>query len=316
MKDKKVILITGALGFIGSYVTRACLDKGWYVKAIDRCDYCANLELIDQFNKDYTNFTFEKNDICELKFLPNCDYIINCAANTHVTNSIVSSGDFIKDNIYGVYNLLELIRKFRYDKKPILVHCSTDEVFSDILEGSHKETDLLKPSNPYSASKAAADMLILAWHRTYGVPYIIVRPTNNYGSFQHSEKFIPKICRCFNLGKKIDLHQKGEPIRNWLYAGDTALALIKLIESGTVNEIYNISGNCEQKNIDTVRKIAKIYKIDNLDDYIDFGERPGQDVRYSINDDKLYNLLGWRPSTKFDDILPTIVKFYKNRFIW
>ena len=177
----KSVYVTGCLGFIGSYVTRACLKKGWYVRGIDKITYAANEELLKEFNS-YSNFTFEKKDINDIDFLYECDYIINTAAETHVGNSIVKSEDFVRSNIDGVHNLLELIRNYRAEgkAKPTLLHFSTDEVYGDITEGEHVETDGLKPSNPYSATKSAADQLVIGWGRTYNLPYIILRPTNNY----------------------------------------------------------------------------------------------------------------------------------------
>jgi len=193
----KVVYVTGCFGFIGSYVTRACLEKGWYVRGIDKCTYASNEDLLFEFAEKYGDrFTFEREDINDIKFLYECDYVINTAAETHVGNSIASADEFVHSNIDGVHNLLELIKNYRQEstKKPILLHFSTDEVYGDIESGAHVETDLLKPSNPYSATKAAADMLVLAWARTYNLPYVIVRPTNNYGIGQYVEKLIPKAC--------------------------------------------------------------------------------------------------------------------------
>ena len=314
----KVVYITGCLGFIGSYVTRECLKKGWYVKGVDKITYAANDELLWEFN-DYENFSFVPCDINEIPFIHDCDYIINTAAETHVGNSIANSDDFVHSNVNGVHHLLELLRNFRYEssKTPTLLHFSTDEVYGDIDNGAHIETDLLKPSNPYSATKAAADMLVLAWGRTYNVPYIIVRPTNNYGIGQYVEKLIPKSCKYFNLGRKIPIHNNGTPIRNWLHAADTAAAIITIIESGIKNEIYNIAGGFEQSNIDTVKKIVKEYNgDDNIEKYVDLSfSRVGQDARYALDDSKL-RALGWKPTAVFDDELPSIVKYYKEKFIW
>ena len=314
----KVVYVTGCLGFIGSYVTRACLEKGWYVKGIDKITYAANEELLWEFN-DYKNFSFIQCDINDIPFIHDCDYIINTAAETHVGNSIANSDDFVHSNINGVHHLLELLRNFRYEssKTPTLLHFSTDEVYGDIDNGAHIETDLLKPSNPYSATKAAADMLVLAWGRTYNVPYIIVRPTNNYGIGQYVEKLIPKSCKYFNLGRKIPIHNNGTPIRNWLHAIDTAAAIITIIEAGVKNEIYNIAGGFEQSNYDTVKKIVKEYNgDDNIEKYVDLSfSRVGQDARYALDDSKL-RALGWEPTAIFDTELPGIVKYYKNKFIW
>lgn len=314
----KVVYVTGCLGFIGSYVTRECLQKGWYVRGIDKCTYAANLDLLEEFNQ-YPNFVFEQKDIYDITFLYDCDYIINTAAETHVGNSIISSDEFIHSNINGVHNLLELIRNHRQEGQhtPTLLHFSTDEVYGDIETGAHVETDLLKPSNPYSATKAAADQLILAWSRTYNLPYIIVRPTNNYGIGQYVEKLIPKSCKYLKLNKKIPLHNNGTPVRNWLHAKDTANAVVTIIEAGIKNEIYNICGGFEQNNITTCEKIIKEYFGDiNPYDYIDTSySRVGQDVRYALDDSKLKSL-GWKPTADFDKELPEIVKYYKNKFIW
>lgn len=315
----KIVYITGCLGFIGSYVTRQCLQKGWYVKGVDKMTYAANKDLLEEFKK-YPNFSFVHCDINDLKFLYDCDYVINTAAETHVGNSISNSDDFVHSNINGVHNLLGLIKNYRQESgsTPTLLHFSTDEVYGDIEQGSHTETDLLKPSNPYSATKAAADMLVLAWGRTYKIPYIIVRPTNNYGIGQYVEKLIPKTCKYINLGRKIPLHNNGTPVRNWLHAEDTSSGVIKIIESGVKDEIYNICGGFEQSNLETVKKILIEYEIDTkiAENYIDFScNRPGQDVRYALDDSKLKNL-GWRPTKIFDKELKSIVQFYKGKFIW
>jgi len=315
---KKVVYITGCLGFIGSYVTRQCLKRGWYVRGIDKCTYAANKDLLEEF-LSYSNFTFEITDINDLEFLYECDYIINTAAETHVGNSIVKSEEFIHSNINGVHKLLELIRSYRGEGKqlPTLFHFSTDEVYGDIEQGEHIETDLLKPSNPYSATKAAADMLILAWARTYDIPYVIVRPTNNYGIGQYVEKLIPKACKHLHLNKPIPLHNNGTPVRNWLHADDTASAVMILIEKEVKNEIYNICGGFEQKNLDTVTEIIKLYTKDlDVNKYLDLTiSRPGQDMRYALNDSKLRSL-GWRPEKVFSKEIVTIVEYYKERFVW
>lgn len=323
----KVVYVTGCFGFIGSYVTRACLDRGWYVMGVDKCTYAANEEQIFDLSEKYGNrFSFIKEDINDLKFLYECDYVINTAAETHVGNSIVDSKEFIHSNINGVYNLLELIKNYRLEskKKPVLLHFSTDEVYGDIENGAHTESDLLKPSNPYSATKAAADMLIMAWARTYNLPYVIVRPTNNYGIGQYVEKLIPKACKFLTLGKRIPLHNNGTPIRNWLHASDTAQAIIAIIEAGKTNEIYNISGGFEQSNYDTVRKVINEYNkhlddseiLPNIDWYLDKDySRVGQDVRYALDDSKIKEL-GWKPEVKFDKCIGEIVSYYKNKFVW
>ena len=317
---KKVVYVTGCLGFIGSYITRKCLSMGWYVKGVDKMTYAANKNLLDEFNQ-HDNFSFVHCDINDLKFLYDCDYVINTAAETHVGNSISESDDFVRSNIDGVHNILKLFKNYRQEntKMPVFLHFSTDEVYGDIVEGSHTESDLLMPSNPYSATKAAADMLILAWARTHNIPYVIVRPTNNYGIGQYVEKLIPKSCKYLKLGRKIPLHNQGTPVRNWLHAEDTASAIITIINSGVENEIYNIAGGFEQTNIATVKKlIASVIGTNEFDinDFVDMGcSRVGQDLRYAIDDSKIQGL-GWKPQMKFDEEIHEIVSYYENKFIW
>ena len=288
------------------------------VYGIDKCTYVANRGLLEEFGQ-YDNFTFLEKDIKDLDHLYDCDYIINTAAESHVGNSIIDSEDFISSNIMGVRNLLDLVRNkpINCNRRPIMFHFSTDEVYGDIVEGEHTEEHLLHPSNPYSAAKAAADMLVLAWARTYNIEYIILRPTNNYGIGQYPEKLIPLSVKNMMRGLKIRLHNNGTPIRNWLHADDTAEAVMAIIDSGNVNEIYNVAGGFEQTNAETVRKIITAHhSTDNWEQYVDFSySRQGQDVRYALNDDKLRSL-GWKPKKIFDEEIASIVEHYKANFIW
>jgi dTDP-glucose 4,6-dehydratase len=315
-----IVYITGCLGFIGSYVTEACLDQDWYVFGIDKCTYASNIDKLSEFYKN-PRFKFEDKDICDLDRLVDCDYFINTAAETHVDNSIRKSDDFVHSNICGVHNILELLRKYKKEGYvlPTFLHFSTDEVYGDISDGDHVESDLLRPSNPYAATKAAADQLITAWSRTYDLPYVIVRPTNNYGCGQYVEKLIPKACKFLSLGRKIPLHNNGTPIRNWLHAKDTARAVIKIVESKAKNEIYNIAGGFEQSNLSTVYRIIEEFYSDQeftYSDKIDFNvHRPGQDVRYALNDSKI-RALGWKPECIFDEEIKSIVQYYKKNFVW
>jgi len=316
----KIVYVTGCLGFIGSYVTELCLQNSWYVYGIDKCTYASNLNKLKYF-LSFPNFKFENKDITEIDRLVDCDYIINTAAETHVDNSIRKSEVFFQSNILGVYHLVELLRSYCKESQvfPTLIHFSTDEVYGDIESGEHIETDVLKPSNPYSATKAAADQLIIAWGRTYNIPYNILRPTNNYGIGQYVEKLIPKSCKYLGLNRQIPLHNNGLPIRNWLHAKDTARAVLSVINSGVENEIFNVAGGFEQSNIDTVKKIIDCYfeePIDDYEKYLNFEiSRAGQDVRYGINDDKI-RALGWKPEAIFDQEIHHIVNYYKKVFVW
>jgi dTDP-glucose 4,6-dehydratase len=315
----KIIYVTGCLGFIGSYFTRKALDRGWYVYGVDKMTYAASKSVLNEF-LSYDNFTFLKEDIKDLKHLYDCDYLVNFAAESHVDNSIVNSDEFMNSNILGVRNLLDLVRfkNKNAGRRPVFFQISTDEVYGDLDTGYHKESDILKPSNPYSASKAAADMLITAWARTYDLDYVMLRPTNNYGIGQYPEKLIPIAVKSLRRGRKISLHNQGTPIRNWLHADDTAEAAILLIEKKAENEIYNVAGGYEQTNADTVRKILYHYYGEEtaLSSFVNpSDERDGQDMRYALDDSKL-RALGWTPKKKFDDEIGKIVNFYKEHFIW
>jgi dTDP-glucose 4,6-dehydratase len=282
------------------------------------------MNLLKNF-QTYDNFLFEQKNICEINRLVDCDYFINTAAETHVDNSIRDSKVFLDSNIIGVHNILELLKIYKKEGYvvPRFIHFSTDEVYGDISTGEHIETDILKPSNPYSATKAAADMLIMAWGRTHKVPYMIIRPTNNYGIGQYVEKLIPKAVKCLNLGRKIPLHNNGTPYRNWLHADDTAEAVMTLIEHGQVGEIYNVAGGFEQRNIDTIEQVITSFveivnwsDFHSIDQYVDFSlNRPGQDVRYALDDSKLRNL-GWEPKKLFNTEIGSIVNYYKQKYIW
>lgn len=313
---KKIVYITGCLGFIGIHITQKCLDKGWYVIGVDKMTYASNTSFLEKFQR-YDNFKFIHSDINDLNHLYDCDYIINTAAETHVDNSIENSDQFLHSNVNGVHHLLKLIKQKVSFRMPTLLHFSTDEVYGDIVEGSHTERDLLRPSNPYSATKAAADMLILAWARTYKVPYIIVRPTNNYGIGQNTEKLIPKTVKYLSLDKKIHVHDKGTPIRTWLHVSDTAEAVLKIIESGVCNEIFNISGNFELSNRKVISDIIRLVKgdIKDIEPYLYHTVRVGGDVRYSIDDTKIKNL-GWQPNADFDVELSKTVEYYFKNFVW
>ena len=315
----KIVYITGCLGFIGSYTTRKCLELGWKVYGVDKCTYVANESLLKEF-ETYENFRFLREDICNLTHLYDCDYVINFAAESHVGNSIINSDEFINSNIVGVKNLLDLVRHkpLNCNNRPIFFHVSTDEVYGDITDGQHTETDLLKPSNPYSAAKAAADMLVHAWARTYGINYIILRPTNNYGVGQFPEKLIPIAVKNLMRNSLIRLHNQGTPVRNWLHAEDTAAAVTTIVQAGTVDEIYNVAGGFEQSNRETIKQIIKAFHGtgENWEQYVDFSVvRQGQDVRYALDDSKL-RALGWAPKKKFDEEVVKIVEDCKNNFRW
>lgn len=312
---KKIVYVTGCLGFIGYHVAKRCLDEGYYVYGVDKQTYASNPQFLPELLKN-PQFKYADCDINDIERLVDCDYVINTAAETHVDNSIMSSDVFLKSNINGVHHLLTLIQQKSRFNMPTLLHFSTDEVYGDIEVGAHVETDLLKPSNPYSATKAAADMLVLAWARTFNIPYVIVRPTNNYGIGQYVEKLIPKSVKYLSVGRKIDLHDGGKPHRTWLHVSDTAEAVLTIVKSGVKNDIFNIAGNYEDSNLSVVRKILEFYNgSPDHEAYTTELIRPGQDVRYAIDDSKL-KALGWTPKANFDKELQEIVLYYKTNFVW
>jgi len=309
LRTVKKVYVTGCLGFIGSHLTRLLLKKGVDVIGIDKITYAANPNLIDEFGL-FKNFKFLKQDICDITYIDNCDMFINVAAESHVDNSISNSDVFIQSNINGVHNILKVLDKMPENSRPILLHFSTDEVYGDILNGFHSETDPLIPSNPYSASKAAADMLVFAWSRTHKLDYIMVRPANNYGIGQFPEKLIPTAIKNIKSGKKIKLHNHGSPIRTWLHVEDTAEAVLHIMENAHVNNIFNITSYFELKNIEVVEKILYNFDIskEKMGEFIDFScVRAGQDMRYGVSCEKLEKL-GWKAKKIFEKELEKIVR--------
>ena len=325
---KKIAVVTGCAGFIGTTFTRVLLEKGWTVYGIDKLTYVANdIDMSWLIGEYPDNYIVIKDDIKDIKRLPECDVVFNFAAESDVDNSILSVDKFIDSNISGVKNLLEIITHKSVqikNNKPLFFQVSTDEVYGDKLEGSFDETDPLMPSNPYAATKASADMLIESWARTHGLDYIIARPSNNYGENQYPEKLIPTAVRCLQRDKKIKLHNKGLPIRSWTHVEDTVEALILLYEKACRNNIYNIQSDYEQTNFVTVKKIINAYFMGNIDIEIpDYEEhisyeydRPGQDVRYSISCESIKNY-GWSPKKNFDEEIIKLVDYYKKRkWVW
>jgi len=318
----KTAVVTGFAGFIGTTFTKKLLDEGWKVYGIDKFTHVSNKALVK--NK-HDNFTYENKDIKEVTWLPECDVIFNFAAESDVDIGNQSCDRFITSNIDGVRNLLDIINKrivLRADK-PLFFQISTDEVYGDLSEGVFDEDAELKPSNPYSATKAAADLLIQSYGRTFGIEYIIARPSNNYGYYQYPEKLIPLAVKRLSRGKKIKLHNQGKPIRTWTHSEDTTNALFTLYEKAERNRVYNISSEYEQNNLETVTKIINAYfmgrlnrNVPDIEQFLDLSfDRPGQDVRYAITCDPLRKLQ-WRPEKDFDTEIINLVNYYKKEFVW
>jgi len=291
----KTFLITGGRGFIGSYFVELCLGNGHKVIDVDKMTYASN-EVLPWDNEE--NYTLIKEDIKNLTHLPLCDIIVNFAAESHVDNAIESPDIFVETNVKGTLNLLNLLRGKPYDR-PLFVHIGTDEVYGDydaeVL--GRTEEDVLAPSNPYAASKAAADMLVFAWARTYGINYQITRSSNNYGPRQYPEKLIPRILKSLKEGTSIPIHGNGLYYRDWLYVEDNVTAIYKTCFTEEINNVWNISAYHHLSNIDVVKEVCGWFGKDDYDTYIDFIEnRLGQDLRYKISSEKIRSKLHWRPS--------------------
>jgi len=286
-------VVTGGRGFIGSHFVEAVLERGDTVIDIDKMTYAASKTL--PWDK-HPNYELVEQDISKLEHLPPCDILVNFAAESHVDNSIRDTDPFIQSNIMGVHNLLELVRGKQNHDRPLFFHISTDEVYGDKLEGSFTEEDKLSPSNPYSATKASAEMLIFSYARTYGLNYIISRSANNYGPRQYEEKLIPKCIDSILRNKKIPIHGDGSYIRDWTYVKDNVQGLLAIIDAGVKNEVFNVAAENHMTNLQVVDEILYWHGKDRQS--IEFVEnRWGQDLRYSISSDKLRKL-GWTPAYK------------------
>ena len=311
------ILITGGYGFIGSNFIRFLRKKLPNLKIynLDKLTYAANIENLKDFEND-KNYIFVRGDIKDSSILeilyPKVDAIVHFAAETHVDRSIIAPGEFILTEVYGTFTLLETMKKYKNIK--LFLHISTDEIYGSIEKGSFKENSPLNPSSPYSASKTGADRLAYSYFKTFDLPVIIARPSNNYGPFQHVEKFIPLFITNALENKPLPLYGKGENMRDWLYVLDNCEALFLLMEKGEIGEAYNIGANNEIKNIDIAKKIVKFLgKDESLIEFVE--DRKGHDLRYSIDWTKIKNL-GWKPKKKFEDGLRETIEWYKSNRQW
>ena len=283
-------IVTGGRGFIGSHFVEEVLKRGDVVVDIDKMNYASHETLPWD---EHPNYTFLKADISEITHLPSCDVLVNFAAESHVDNSINDTHPFIKSNVLGVHNLLELVRGKPTYARPLFFHISTDEVYGDRMEGSFEENDKLTPSNPYSATKAAAEMLVLSYARTYDINFIITRSANNYGPRQYEEKLISKSITCLSENKKIPIHGDGSYIRDWTYVKDNVNGIIAIIDNGIKNEIFNIASENHMTNLEVISVVLDWFEKDESS-LMFVKNRWGQDLRYSISSKKLRDI-GWIP---------------------
>ena len=319
----KKIIVTGGLGFIGSNLIDLLLKKNFFVVNLDKITYSSNFYNTKNFTK-HKNYKFIKCDINNKKILqilqkykPSC--LFNLAAETHVDRSIDDPRSFINSNINGVYNLLECFKKFHLKyKKTRLVHISTDEVYGDVLKGRSNENYSYKPSSPYAASKASSDHLVYSYVRTYNLPAIVTNCSNNYGPKQHPEKLIPKLIYNIFNNKDLPIYGDGKNSREWIYVTDHCLALIEIYKKGKIGEFYNIGSNKNLNNIEvcqTLLDIAKKNMNNNSKSKIVFvKDRPGHDVRYALDSNKIKKNLKWKPKTSFKNgILDTFNWYLDNK---
>lgn len=314
----KIVAVTGCLGFLGSHLVEALIQHGYYVYGLDAETYAANTNLLDTWRGFSDIFKYQKADICELDHLPDVDAILNLAAETHVDNSLHDAARFVRSNFVGVNNLLELVRGKRAYQVPLFLQVSTDEVHGAVLEGQTTEEAPLRPSSPYAASKAAAELLIQAYSHSFGMPWRIVRPSNLYGTRQHHEKLIPKAVRHLVLGRPIPIHEGGNAVRNWLDVKDCAQAILTVLEKGQNGEVYNIGGNTEASVASIAKAIVEAFHgpIETPCQYLDFGyTRLGLDTRYCVADQKL-RALGWAPQGNLLRDLPALVTAERHTFRW
>jgi dTDP-glucose 4,6-dehydratase len=318
----KKVIVTGGLGFIGSNLIDLLISKNYYVINVDKVTYSSNFYNTKEY-KDSKNYKFLKCDIKDNKlkkiiFKYKPTVIFNLAAETHVDRSIDSPKSFIQSNIIGVFNLLECFKEYSKKYRSKLIHISTDEVYGDILSGRSSEHYPYKPSSPYAATKAASDHLVSSYVRTYNLPAIITNCSNNYGPKQHPEKLIPKFIYNILNNKPLPIYGKGTNSREWIYVKDHCEALLKVFTKGKVGQFYNIGSNKNLNNLQVSRELISISKtatkIGKKVKILFVKDRPGHDVRYALNSNKIRNKLKWKPRTNFrQGIKLTFDWYYKNK---
>lgn len=315
----KKLLVTGGAGFIGSNFVHYVLRErpGWHVTVFDALTYAGNIKNLKGL--DETKFTFIKGDICDeaaiKKAVADCDMVVHFAAESHNDNSLDNPWPFVNTNVVGTFRILEAVRQ--HSKR--LHHISTDEVYGDLeLDNPKKFTPQTpyNPSSPYSSTKAGSDLLVRSWVRSFGVQATISNCSNNYGPYQHVEKFIPRQITEVLEGRKPKLYGSGQNVRDWIHAEDHSSGVLTILEKGKVGETYLIGANGEKNNKEVVELILGLMGKDK-NDYEHVNDRPGHDLRYAIDATKLQNELGWRPKyTDFSEGLKQTIEWYENNVDW
>ena len=310
------MLITGGAGFIGSEFVRQAVRKGHQVAVVDKLTYAGDLERLNEVRKD---ITFYKADISNQEFIEhifekeNPEVVVHFAAESHVDRSLLDPYPFISSNVLGTQVLLEVSKAKGVE---LFVNMSTDEVYGDLgKEGTFTEESPLKPNSPYSTTKASADMLGRAYYRSFGLPVVTIRASNNYGPWQYPEKFVPVIILKALRDEKIPVYGDGTNVREWLYVTDCAEGIMAAIDRGKAGEIYNIGSKEEKQNIEVAKAILKLLgKGEELIEFVK--DRPGHDFRYSLDTTKAKRELGWEAKTSFDEGLKKTVEWYIEHLKW
>ena len=312
----KKLLVTGGAGFMGSEFVRSGVRKGYAMIVVDSLTYAGDMERLKEVEKEITFYRADITDKDSMEYIFKAEEpaaVVHFAAESHVDRSILDASPFLDTNIKGTQVLLDIAGKYESER---FINISTDEVYGEISgEGQFYETTPLNPNSPYSVSKAAADMLGRAYHRTYGIPVITVRPSNNYGPYQYPEKFIPVVILKALNSEKVPVYGKGENIREWLFVSDCINAVFEILEKGRIGEIYNVGSGEEKRNIDVVKAVLKL--LGKPEDLIEFiKDRPGHDLRYSLNSDKISGQIGWKSKIKFPEGVESTVKWYMENMKW
>lgn len=309
------ILVTGGAGFIGSAFVRSAVKKGYKICICDKLTYAGDLERLKEVKDRYT---FYKVDICNRKKMMQIlrkekpRIIAHFAAETHVDRSIQDVTPFIETNVKGTQVLLDISRKYNIQK---FIHLSTDEIYGEIRKGKFTEDSPLKPNSPYAASKAAADLLIRSYIRSYAFPAIIIRPCNNYGPWQYPEKLIPLAISRIIENRKVPLYAEGKNIREWLYVEDCAEGILEILKRGKVGKIYNLGSNEEKINLDVVDLLLGYFnKPKSIVEFVK--DRPGHDFRYSLDSHQIYKQIKWKPKVSFEDGIRITVSWYLKNKNW
>jgi dTDP-glucose 4,6-dehydratase len=310
------LLVTGGAGFIGSEFVRQAVKRGYEVSVIDVVSYAGDIERIKKVEKKVSFYQADIGNIDLMRYIFQTvkpDTVVHWAAESHVDRSIVDAAPFLRTNINGTHSLLEASRRSGIAR---FVNISTDEVYGELeAGGSFIETTPLNPNSPYSVSKASADMLGRAYFRTYGLPVITVRPSNNYGPWQYPEKLIPVVILKAMRNEKIPVYGRGENVREWLFVSDCANAIFSVLQQGKPGNVYNVGSGEEKRNIDVVREILRLMgRKERLIEFVE--DRPGHDFRYSLDSTKIRRQLGWKREVSFEKGIKATLQWYMDNMSW